>query len=138
MKLLQRMAPPAARMASRARRMGGDSGSWPVSLRAKYALTETLTSSGPPGWLLQPPSAILLAQDVAGGLAHLVVAFAAQERQQEDVFRLEDGVALQFADPVAVGFLLVKQALPGAVDGLVNGGGRTIRANAPGGDSGAS
>src|SRR5262249_3283461 len=34
---------------------------------------------------------------------------------QEEVFRLEDGVALEFADPVAVGALEVEQPVAGAL-----------------------
>jgi hypothetical protein len=46
---LQASIPPRARMISRARAMCGAAGSSPASFSAKYALTEALTSAGPPG-----------------------------------------------------------------------------------------
>src|SRR5205085_6137062 len=56
-------------------------------------------------------------QDVVGAGPHGVVVPAAEERQQQDVFGFEDGVALEFADPVAVGPLQAEQGAAGVVDG---------------------
>ena len=52
---LHRAAPPAASTALRARAMCGASGSSPISLSAKYALTVQLTSNPPPWKSGQPP-----------------------------------------------------------------------------------
>jgi hypothetical protein len=64
-----------------------------------------------------------LVEDVAGQFRDAGVVLAAEEGEEEDVFRLEDGVALEFADPVAVGGLAGEQALVGALDGRVQAGG---------------
>ena len=53
---LDRSAPPAARIARRARCMCGASGESPIIFSAKYALTLALTSSAPSVKSGQPPS----------------------------------------------------------------------------------
>src|SRR5437764_1421539 len=58
-----------------------------------------------------------LGENVAGGLDRLLARLLAEKSQQKDVLRFEDGVALQFADPVAVRVLARIQGGGGPVDG---------------------
>src|SRR5262245_49179409 len=62
------------------------------------------------------PAAVgrLVLDEVVGELADTLVPFPAEESEQEDVFRFEDSVALEFADPVAVRFLAGQQLPPRA------------------------
>ena len=59
----------------------------------------------------------LLLQQIACGLGDPFFTLAGKECHEEDIFRLEDGVAFQFADPVAISLLQAEEASAGAVDG---------------------
>ena len=52
----------------------------------------------------------LEAQDVVGGRADTGVVLAAEEGHEQNPLGLEDGVALELADPVAIGPLAREQA----------------------------
>src|SRR5262249_41127066 len=77
----------------------------PGELEGEVGLDGAAQLEGPAG--VDAPAALcrLLGEDVAGRLAADFIALTAEEGQEEDVLRLEDGVPLQLADPVAVGLL---------------------------------
>ena len=68
------------------------------------------------GIVAPAPLGLLLPEDVAGGLADALVPLPAEEGHEQDPFRFKDGIALQFADPVAVGRLPAQEAAHGPFD----------------------
>src|SRR5205807_1617504 len=60
-----------------------------------------------------------LRENVASCLDGFLVVGAAKESEQEDIFGFEDGVALQLADPVAVGRLALEQGVDRLADRAV-------------------
>src|SRR5262249_45959275 len=57
-------------------------------------------------------------QQIARALAGHVAVLAPEEGEKQDVLRLEDGVAFQFGDPVAVGLLALEEEIAGCGDGV--------------------
>ncbi len=64
----------------------------------------------------------LLGQQIPGDFSDFGVAFPAQECQEQDIFRFQNRIALQLADPMAVKSLTRKEQGHGAVDGSGNRG----------------
>src|SRR5262249_23939734 len=70
----------------------------------------------------------LLREDIIGRLAAAFVLLAAEEGHQQNPFRLQNRVALQLADPVAVVLLEAQHTTAGVLDGAAHrerGGVRT-------------
>src|ERR1022692_4597108 len=63
----------------------------------------------------------LLAQHIFSGLVGSFVVFTAEKSHEQDVFGFEDGVALQFAAPMAVGALQFEQTAARALLGAAHG-----------------
>jgi hypothetical protein len=62
-----------------------------------------------------------MAEDVPGRLDNALLALAAEEGHQQDVLGFEEGVALEFADPVTVRRLAGEETAAGPLDGPEHG-----------------
>src|SRR5215472_11642485 len=60
---------------------------------------------------------VLVLKNVARRFAETFLLSATQKRVQQDIVRLEGGVSLELAAPVALFMLLRKQLLAGSIDG---------------------
>src|SRR5262249_42600410 len=60
----------------------------------------------------------LLLLDITGGLDYLLFVLAPEECHQQDVFRFENGIALKFANPVAVWSLQREKETIGPKNGI--------------------
>src|SRR5262249_40511548 len=68
------------------------------------------------GVIVPTPFGVLLLDHVAGRLGNLRLTLAAKKRHEQDVFRFQDRITLQLADPMAVSLLPGEEALSSAVD----------------------
>ena len=117
MKLLHSWAPPASRIARRARTIAGSSGDMPDQLQREVGLDRGADVGRAAG--IDRPAAVgeLVVLDIAGTSDADRVGFPTQERHQQDVFRLEDRVAFELADPVALFVLPGQQPVAGSLQG---------------------
>ena len=86
-----------------------------MSLSAKYALTVALRSTPAPGNWPQLPSGRCWFRErrpAVSAIAH-GGAFLRENELHQQVFAFEDGIAFQFAAPVAVRFLQREQGIDG-------------------------
>ena len=63
----------------------------------------------------------LLSEEVTCGLADFRVALPTHEGHEKDIFGFEDGIALEFTDPVAVGALPCQKTAAHALNGPLQG-----------------
>ena len=87
----------------------------PRKLKGKIGLHRNAQVGRPVGIVVPTARGHLLREQITGGLGHALVALAAQEGHEQDVLGLQDGVALKFADPVAIRGLSIKKAAPGSL-----------------------
>ncbi len=67
--------------------------------------------------MLQPPSLVLLAQDLGPGAFHPAFVAGTQQRMHHDVVGFEGGVGFQLPAPVAVWVLLGEKKITGPLYG---------------------
>ena len=72
------------------------------------------------GVLIPAAIGLLNGAEVVADEGEMRIVIVAEDESQKDVFGFEDGVALEFAHPVAVGILQAEEAFGGVVDGLLN------------------
>ena len=80
---------------------------WPVAgqLEREIGFDGNADVGRPVGVAAPAPLGMLLGEQVTSGGSHVPIAFAAQKRFEQNKFRLQDRVALEFPDPVSVGVL---------------------------------
>ena len=102
MKLLQAWAPPASRIASRARTIAGSSGEHPDSFEREVRLDRGADVDR--AARVDRPAAVgeLLILDVRAHLTQTGSVSRPEEGHEQDVFGFEDRVPFELADPVAV------------------------------------
>ena len=122
MKLLQACAPPALEDRRRARAIAGLVGRSAGQLQREVRLHRR-ADVGRPARIDRPAAAReLMVLDVSGTADADLVRLPAQKGHQQDIFRFEDRVAFELADPVALVFLPVQEPVAGALERGVEGG----------------
>ena len=83
-------------------------------------MTLPLISSGPPGYMAQPPVGSCFSTMYAAHLLAIGDCSRPSQAKQQDVFAFEDRVAFELATPVAVGMLPREQPVASRIDRHTN------------------